>query len=148
MKRDLEQLEESYRKIIPYKTQLADAFYTSFLEANPEYVCLFSGVVWHTQKKMLTEAMAMVVKYARYDEAHLQPAKHFKELGAKHAIFALDETHFDAFITHMLLALEALLGDEWSAELESIWRSALWRVCKLMLTSIRDGQSGINRHVQ
>ncbi|MDN5858931.1 MAG: globin domain-containing protein [Pseudonocardia sp.] len=124
-------IRASWALIEPHSAELARLFYATLFAQAPQIRDLFPATM-EVQSSRLLRALAHVVR--RYDEPE-ELVAFVEQLGRDHRKFGVLAEHYDAFGSALLSAIGALLGDAWTAEVETAWRAAYGRVATAMSTA-------------
>ena len=103
-------------------------FYEHFLEKHPELRPFFAKVDFKRQQILLTTSLMVIERF----HAHPTPAvdQYLQYLGTKHHEFRIPREAYAKWTESMLTTMQKFHGDDWSAELEQQWRTAIDRACE------------------
>ncbi len=123
-------LRSSFELVVERAPDVTSRFYGNFFRLYPEVKSMFSPDRQKQQEKMLTDALVAVLD-------HIEDAPWLTEtlgaLGAKHLDYGVRDEMYGWVARSLLVTLEEVAGEAWSAELETAWSEALTAIAGLML---------------
>ena len=124
-------VRESYHSLGSDATSMAADFYRRLFAADPSTRALFSDGPEVMAVKFTAELDAIVEAIASFDEFRSRVA----DLGARHAAYGVQATHYRAVGEALVASLAAHLGKRWDDSLEAAWRRAYNLVAETMMTA-------------
>ena len=122
-------VRSSWRAVAADSETLATHFYARLFEIDDSAARLFAGVDMASQRKRLAQALAVVVD-ALHDLDSLLPA--IAALGKRHANYGVEHHHFDSVGEALVGALGAVLGAEFTLDVQTAWTDAYALVASVM----------------
>jgi hemoglobin-like flavoprotein len=111
---------------------ITNSFYQHLIKANPSLNNIFNVVNQDTLEQPKALANAVYAYAANID--NLTPLAGVVELIAnKHASMYVRPEHYDLVGTHLLQAIQRILGDAVTPELLSAWEAAYWQLAKIFI---------------
>jgi nitric oxide dioxygenase len=123
-------LQESFNKVKPRGSELADSFYENLFTMYPSAKPLFEHTQMAKQKQMLVGALAMAIDNLTNPEVL---SKELKGLGARHVKYGALPAHYPLVGNALLATLEQYLATDWTAEVKEAWVAAYGAITELML---------------
>lgn len=130
--RVLTAVEDSFARITPEASRLAERFYALLFEAYPAVRPLFPADMASQQRK-LVQALALAVSHLRRPEP-LSEA--LRNLGANHVAYGARPEHFAA-VGETLIRVLSEFDKEWSAPTEEAWKETFAAIAKFMTEGMR-----------
>lgn len=128
---NVELLESSFALLAPRGEELVERFYERLFETVPAVRELFPEDMADQRKALLGTLGALVSSLRNPDKL----TAYLEELGAKHAGFGTEESHYDVVAQVLVEVMAELAGDEvWNADLQTAWTDALIAVKSIMLS--------------
>jgi hemoglobin-like flavoprotein len=124
-------IQESLRRVLERRDDLAALFYEVFFARHPEARPYFRDVNLKYQTVLLT--MALMVVERHYTSGYLATELYLKYLGHKHHLRDVPVEMYPKWIESLLAALGKFHGADWDAEAAGEWRAALDRAAAVML---------------
>lgn len=123
------ELQRSLELALHLNPNLARDFYIHFLETKPEFQKFFQNTDMETQaKKLLAMFGRTIERLGNLSQIQIE----LKNLGKMHEEMGIQATDLAEIAPSLLFALEKSLGEQWNAELKSIWEEALGSLVRLM----------------
>ncbi len=122
-------IRDSFNLLAPKADLLMDTFYERLFAAFPPVRGMFPKDMTQ-QKKHLTAAIALVVKFADNLGAIEKP---LLEMGARHAGYGAKAEHYGLVRDTLLGTMKDLAGDAWTQQLHSDWTAAVNAVAETMI---------------
>lgn len=129
-------LQESLRRVLEQRDDLAATFYETFFTRHPEARDYFAQVDLRHQRVLLT--MALMVVERHYTHGFPSTLLYLKYLGHKHHLRQVPGELYPKWVDSLLIALEQFHGTDWDAEAATAWRNALDRASEAMLAGYRE----------
>jgi hemoglobin-like flavoprotein len=107
----------SFARISPRADEFGQRFYARLFELDPASRSLFRSDL-QLQSRKLLDMLAAIVDSLQRPEL-LQPM--FRALGERHAAYGVSEEQYDDVGAALLMSLRAVLGDEFSDDVEAAW---------------------------
>jgi len=126
---DISLIEESFSQLAPQANDIARSFYVELFSVFPDVKPLFKNTRIKEQEKKLVAVLSTVVANLRTPN---KLEKLLKELGQKHKQYGAEPEHYQAVITTLLHVLRDYGGDQWSDEIENMWKQALNDIASTM----------------
>jgi nitric oxide dioxygenase len=125
------QVQESFIKVVPIANRAAALFYGRLFETAPETRALFRGDI-DTQGQKLMSALATVVNSLGDFEAIVPVAR---DLAKRHVAYGVVREHYSLVRSALLWTLEQELADEFSPALRAAWEAAYSALSEAMIAS-------------
>ena len=125
------QVQESFIKVVPIANRAAALFYARLFETAPETRALFRGDN-DTQGQKLMSALATVVNSLVDFEAIVSVAR---DLAKRHVAYGVTPEHYALVGAALLWTLEQGLGDEFTPALRAAWEAAYGALSEVMIAS-------------
>ncbi len=122
--KDIALVQESWARVLPAADAAMDQFYRRLFELDPDLERHFSGTDMDVQKSRLASAIDFVVSHLDQPEALDRP---LQELGARHAVYAVDARDFQSVGKALLATLASGLADHWTDAHQDAW-TAVWEI--------------------
>lgn len=132
----IEQVQESFRGVLPIQDKAAALFYDRLFELDPSLRPLFAHADMAAQGEKLMGALCFVVGSLASPGPMLTA---LRALAIRHRTYGVEETHYATVGTALLWTLEAGLGSRWNAALAESWADAYGLVSDVMIGAARDG---------
>ena len=130
MSLDVNLLRSSFEMVAERNPLLTRRFYEIFFERYPQVRPLFGRNAASNQAKMLQEAIVAVVD-------HLEDAEWLGStlgaMGRKHVDYGVTPEMYGWVADSLIRTLAEVAGNEWTAETETAWITALGAIRDLML---------------
>ncbi len=123
----------SFEKIAPIADEAAALFYGRLFETNPELRSLFKGDLREQGKKLMQMIGVAVKGLSRLDD--IVPA--VRSLGARHAAYGVEDSHYDSVGAALLWTLGQGLGPDFTSETEEAWAAAYTILAETMKDASR-----------
>lgn len=123
-------LEDSFAALVPQLADVAARFYETLFERYPSVKPLFARASMRHQQQHLAAALTLVIDHLRAPDAALA---HLRALGARHAGYDVQPSHYAAVTGILLETLRVAMGAGWSEDLEAAWHDGLQAICAAML---------------
>jgi hemoglobin-like flavoprotein len=127
---DVERLERSFAQIKDREPEFIATFYKTLFTNCPEVRPLFQQVDMQEQGKKLFASLGLVVANLHHPENLATP---LMAMGARHANYGVMTHHYPMVGQAMLQALGAVLGTDWTPDLQQSWLEAYGVVADVML---------------
>lgn len=129
--------QSSFELIKPIKAVAGSLFYKNLFEIAPELRPLFKGDV-DAQGHKLIETLEAVVDLLENSEKLLPT---IKQLGVRHANYAVKNEHFAPVGQALITTLEQGLGAHFTGEVKAAW-VALYKVAtQVMIEGLEEGRA-------
>jgi hemoglobin-like flavoprotein len=112
-------------------TKMAGGFYARLFASDPSAERLFTDGPDVMAGKFAAELAALVDAISSFSDF----ATRARELGARHAAYGVQTTHYHSACEALIGALSEHLGEQWNAALEAAWRRAYNLVAELMMSA-------------
>jgi hemoglobin-like flavoprotein len=123
-------VQASFATIAPIADDAAVLFYRRLFELDPSLKALFRGDMAEQRKKLMQMLTAAVKGLDRLDQ--LVPV--VQELGRRHVVYGVADSHYDTVGDALLWTLEKGLGRGFTPEVKEAWVT----VYGLLATTMRD----------
>ena len=127
---DVETLETTFALLAPRGQELVERFYSNLFASHPELQPLFANAEMAEQRGKLLSALATVVANLRQPDV-LVP--HLQRLGARHAEYGVEASHYPAVGGALLQTLAEMAGDLWTPTVRDAWANAYGVVADVMI---------------
>lgn len=125
----------SFKKIEPIADKAAAIFYDRLFETDPGLRSLFKGDISEQGQKLMQMIGVAVRGLSRIDE--IAPA--LRSLGARHAGYGVDDSHYDTVGATLLWTLAKGLGSDFTAETKEAWAAAY----SLLAQNMKDAAAAV-----
>lgn len=136
---DLELITDNFETTMAREPNMTERLYKLFFARHPELRELFGDQSFPTQRQMLQETLVGVIDHLA-DESWL--ATNLKILGDKHVEYEVTPEMYVLWTDCLIDVLEDINAEDWSAQLELVWRREIEHVCELMCPDLRASDSG------
>lgn len=130
-------VRKSFQEIAPQADAMASAFYRHLFELKPILRLMFPEDLTDQKKKLMATLALAVASLDRFDD--LKPA--LENLGRKHTLYGVKDEYYETVGVALLWTLGELLGDQFTAELETAWTKMYDRVAGTMRRAAREFES-------
>ena len=138
----VELLEQSFDRIRPRLDEFTDSLYSNVLSDYPQTRPLFAKTNMTHQKKMLGNALLLVVENLRQPEVL---EKSLKELGGRHVKYGTVPEYYSWIGEALLKTFESYLGSDWTPEVKQAWVDAYGAIAKFMLSGSENSTAAETR---
>jgi len=107
--------------VLPIADTAADLFYQHLFVLDPRLRLLFSNTDWPAQRRKLVNALNLAL--ASLDRIE-ESAHALEALGSRHAMYGVQDAHYDTVREALIATLEKGLGDAWTPETAAAWKEA------------------------
>ena len=114
-------IKDGWGKIAPIANQAVSMFYDKLFEIDPDLRVLFKGTDMAAQRMKLAQALGAVIGCLDGVE---EIVPQLQELGRRHAVYGVRESHYDTVGAALLGTLEAGLGEDWTPASRRAWVEA------------------------
>lgn len=121
-------VQSSFQKVVPFAGRLAEAFYTRLFEIAPDTRRLFTANLDQQRKKLVQMLVWLVTNLKRIETIH--PA--IQELGLRHLRYEVKADDFDQVGAALIYALQETLGERFTPEVRQAWITVYGVVMKMM----------------
>ena len=118
--RQIELVQNSFAKIVPFSPAAADVFYKRLFQMDPSLRALFTSDVKQQGKKLMESIRAVVLNLRRID----QIIAGVQAMAARHAPHATQSHHYATVGGAWMHTLAKGLGDEFTEEMREAWLTA------------------------
>ena len=129
----IDRIQASFNQITARFDCVAARFYERFFADDPSARHLFKGDL-SVQAGHLAAALALIVRNLTMLDALEEP---LIELGIVHGLIGVRPVHYPVACHSFLLALEDVLGGQWTTQLAADWERLLALVAGHMITGTR-----------
>jgi hemoglobin-like flavoprotein len=127
----LAMVRDSYAALAPDATAMANDFYRRLFAADGTTQELFTDGPDVMSVKFAAELAALVEAISSFPDF----APRVRDLGARHATYGVQTSHYQAAREALIGALAEHLGPQWNSEVEAAWRRAYNLVAELMMAA-------------
>jgi hemoglobin-like flavoprotein len=127
----IERVRASYAHFAPRAEAMGTVFYRFLFEINPQTRSLFTGDM-NTQARKLMEMIQAVVENLDHPDQLLASCR---TLGARHAGYGVQESHYDDVGTALLKTLHSGLGQHYTDEVEEAWAAVYGEMAETMMAA-------------
>ena len=132
--KQIELVQESFRKVLPIAEIAADMFYARLFELDPSLRKLFKGDM-KRQGGMLMSMIASAVRGLK-DPNALIPV--LTALGRRHVGYGVMDAHYATVAEALLWTLEKGLGEDFTDETRKAWAAAYMLMATVMQQGARE----------
>jgi hemoglobin-like flavoprotein len=129
----IELVKRSFEKIESVAEEAAALFYARLFELDPDLRRLFKGDLAEQGRKLMAMIGMAVRGLDRLDE--LVPA--VRALGARHAVYGVENRHYDLVASALLWTLEKGLGEEFTGRMKDAWTAVYTLLARTMQEGVR-----------
>jgi hemoglobin-like flavoprotein len=122
-------VQSSFQRLGPQLPAMATRFYQELFTRDPALRPLFTTPLAEQEIKFAGKLTEIVRAMPRLDEL----LTHTRALGARHAGYGVQATHYQTLGNALLAALAAVLGDSFDAPTREAWTLAYNLVAETML---------------
>jgi len=116
----IDMVKHSWSLVAPIADTAATLFYDNLFEADPSLRKLFSSDMTKQKQTLMATLGYVVSKLDRLDDIVGDVMK----LGAKHAGYGVQESHYGTVGASLIKTLEQGLGEHWNTEVKDSWIAA------------------------
>lgn len=131
---DINLVKDSFRQLLPIADQAAALFYARLFELEPDLRPMFRGEMSEQAVNFMTIIATAVASLDRFEA--LMPT--LRALGARHAIYHVQEEHYATVGAALLWTLEKGLGPDFTPAVREAWTSAYSLLANTMMDAQRD----------
>jgi hemoglobin-like flavoprotein len=124
-------VQESFEKIAPLGTKVAEIFYSELFAIDPSLRAMFKGDLKSQYGKLLT-VLATVVRGLHTPEKIQKAAE---DLAIRHLDYGVMPEHYTYVGNALLRTLKKGFGDEFTPELREAWIGAFTLIARVMKTA-------------
>lgn len=128
-------VKTSWQQVLPIAEQAAELFYRRLFRIAPETRHLFKGDLKTQGQKLMNMINTAVNGLDELDE--LIPVA--QELGRRHSDYGVSETHYRCVEEALIWTLQQGLGDQFTSEVQSAWRTIYAVLADTMKAGAEDG---------
>lgn len=121
-------VQESFEKVVPLGTKVAEIFYAELFAIDPSLRGMFKGDLQAQYGKLLA-VLATVVRGLHAPEKIQKAAEN---LAIKHLDYGVKPEHYTYVGNALLRTLKKGLGDEFTPELREAWVGAFTLIARVM----------------
>lgn len=114
-------IRQGWGKIAPIANQAVEVFYEKLFAIDPELRALFGGTDMAAQRVKLAQALAGVIGCLECPDEIIPQ---LQELGRRHAVYGVKDSHYDTVGAALLATLEEGLGADWTPDTSRAWAAA------------------------
>jgi nitric oxide dioxygenase len=133
-----ELVKRSWSAILPRRKEVCGTFYRRLFEVYPEVQPLFKGDMARQTNLFVT--MINTVISALDNPRPVRPL--LQTLGARHADYGVSAEDYQKFEAVLLDTLEQALGDEFTADTRTAWRSVYEKLAGTMRAGAESVRAG------
>lgn len=134
----IEQVQQSFRAVLPIQDKAAALFYNRLFELDPSLRPLFAHADMAAQGEKLMGALGFVVGALASPGPMLTA---LRALAIRHVAYGVEEAHYATVGTALLWTLEAGLGSRWNPALAEAWAEAYRLVAGVMIAAAHDAEA-------
>lgn len=131
------QVQASFKKVVPIAERAATLFYGRLFETAPETRAMFRGNL-DIQGRKLMSALATVVSSPGDFDAIVPVAR---DLAKRHLVYGVTPGHYSLVGSALLWTLEKGLTDEFTPALRVAWEAAFSALSEVMIASAYPARS-------
>jgi len=128
-------VRRSHALFAPRADAVGADFYRHLFELDPQARALFTGDM-QAQARKLMEMIGAVVSLLDQPERLMASCR---ALGARHAGYGVQESHYDDVGTALLKTLHAGLGDAYTEDVEDAWAMVYGEMAEHMIAGAQAG---------
>lgn len=121
-------VQDSFRKVMPISEKAAEIFYTKLFEKDPSLKPLFKGDMKEQGKKLM-QMLGMAVNSLN-NMGILLPL--LQDLGRKHLSYGVTNEMYDTVGASLIETLEAGLGADFTSDVKRSWEQVYNSVAAIM----------------
>ena len=130
----IEQVQDSFKKLIPIADQVGPMFYARLFETHPSVRPMFAQDI-QPQAKKLVQMLALVVHSLHRLDAIL-PA--VRDLARRHNDYGVVEAHYPVVGETLLWTLKQGLGEAFTPAVRHAWATAFETLSSVMIAAARE----------
>lgn len=134
--RQIELVQETFKKVIPVRLEVARLFYGRLFALDPTLRRMFRGDL-EAQGDKLTATLARVVGELHRIEAILDSVK---ALAVRHLDYGVEERHYATVGAALLWTLEEGLGAGFTPEVKDAWAAAYGLLSGAMIAAAEESR--------
>jgi hemoglobin-like flavoprotein len=127
-------VQQSWKKIVPFKDMAAVLFYGRLFELNPSLKPLFGKPMDLQGRKLMAMIGTAVGCLGRMHE--LSPG--VDGIGQRHAVYCLKDEHYETVAQAFLWTLEQTLDTDFTLEVREAWTVAYTTLANVMKDASND----------
>jgi nitric oxide dioxygenase len=131
--KQVELVKESFAKVAPIASQVAELFYGRLFEIAPQVRPLFKGDI-KTQGQKLMSTLTLAVGSLDNLPA-LVPV--VQDLGRRHVAYGVNDDHYDSVGQALLWTLDKGLGSDFTPEVKAAWTAVYMVLADTMKSAAR-----------
>ena len=124
-------VQASFAKIVPIADEAAILFYDDLFDRDPSLRSLFPDDMTEQRRKLMAMLATAVTNLKSWDKV----AAAVRALGARHAGYGVQVSHYDTVGEALIATLEQGLGDDFTPELRDAWVSCYRAVSAEMMAA-------------
>lgn len=121
-------IRKSFATVEAHGSIAALIFYRRLFELDPELRPLFKGDI-EVQAKKLTDMLGSLISLLEQGEAL---EAELEAMGARHAGYGVQDSHYATVGEALLTMVEEVLGDDYTAETEEAW-TILYQAVEMLM---------------
>lgn len=125
----IEQVQDSFAKLVPRSAILALDFYEKLFELRPDFRALFPENM-ETQRSKLVVTLATVIQSLHEIDTVIEEVR---KLGQRHVGYKVKAEDYDPVGEALIFALQKNLGSTWSDDLQEAWVTAYQTLSNVMI---------------
>jgi hemoglobin-like flavoprotein len=132
-----ELLETSFARIRDRQTEFTDYFYSTLFADYSQIQPLFARTSMDEQPKKLFASLVLVVENLNQPNVLTQS---LKGLGTRHLKYGVLPEHYPLVGKTLLKAMQFILKEDWTPEVEKAWTDAYSAIAEIMLEGAESSQ--------
>lgn len=128
---EINHVQRTWEQVRPAADQVADTFYQTLFEMNPEYKKLFGTDMKGQGRKLMTMLGTAVSSLTRLPD--IVPA--VESLAERHVEYGVVAADYDVVGAALLKTLEAGLGDDFTPEVKDAWTQTYVTLAGVMIAA-------------
>lgn len=138
--RQIELVKHSWSLVAPIADTAATLFYNNLFTMDPSLKFMFKEDMTAQKKTLMATLGYVVAKLDKLDDIVGEVAK----LGARHAGYGVQDSHYHTVGAALLLTLEQGLGDNWNNDVKESWVAAYTILSGAMIQAQHQAESNVN----
>lgn len=132
-------VQNSFTQLKPIAATVSRLFYDRLFTLDPNLRPLFKGDLAQQGHKLMTMLQVTVQGLTRLDT--LTPV--VRQLGARHATYGVEDSHYATVGSALLWTLEQGLGAAWKPDVQAAWETAYSLLADVMQFGAMEAASNI-----
>jgi len=131
---DKQLVKASWAKVLPCKEATAKLFYNRLFDQHPSFRALFKGDMRHQEQKL----MIMINQAVNLMDNFSVVVPPLQRAGIAHKAFGVKAEDYDKFAKVFLCTLDTVLGDDFTDDVKSAWKTTFDALASVMIKAAND----------